>query len=63
LAEETAGIDQRYCSVSACRAASRAASQARWLAAPENQDYFRGSVNVARVIELRIPMIADSDSN
>src|SRR5262249_31691965 len=26
-----------------------AASQARWLAAPENQDYFRGPVNVARV--------------
>jgi hypothetical protein len=28
---------QRYCSVPACRAASKAASQARWLAAPENQ--------------------------
>ena len=32
-----------------CRAASKAASQARWLAAPENQDYFRGPANVARV--------------
>jgi len=31
---------QRYCSALACRAASKAASQARWLAAPENQDYF-----------------------
>ena len=40
---------QRYCSASACRAASKAASQARWLAAPENQDYFRGPMNVARV--------------
>ena len=40
---------QRYCSTLACRAASKAASQARWLAAPENQDYFRGAVNVARV--------------
>ena len=40
---------QRYCSVPACRAASKAASQARWLAAPENQGYFRGPVNVARV--------------
>lgn len=40
---------QRYCSTAACRAASKAASQARWLAAPENQGYFRGPVNVARV--------------
>ena len=40
---------QRYCSVPACRAASKAASQARWLAVAENQGYFRGPVNVARV--------------
>jgi hypothetical protein len=40
---------QRYCSATACRAASKAASQARWRAAPENQGYFRGPVNVARV--------------
>jgi hypothetical protein len=40
---------QRYCSAPACRAASKAASQARWLAAPENRDYFRGPMNVARV--------------
>src|SRR6516225_1107761 len=40
---------QRYCSVPTCRAASKAASQARWLAAAENQGYFRGPVNVARV--------------
>jgi hypothetical protein len=40
---------QRYCSSPGCRAASKAASQARWLAAPENQSYFRGTVNVARV--------------
>jgi hypothetical protein len=40
---------QRYCSAYACRAASKAASQARWLAKPENQDYFRGPVNAARV--------------
>src|SRR5713101_8448883 len=31
----------RYCAATA--------SQARWLAAPENQGYFRGPVNVARV--------------
>jgi hypothetical protein len=40
---------QRYCSAHVCRAASKAASQARWLAKPENRDYFRGRVNVARV--------------
>ena len=40
---------QYYCSASGCRAASKAASQARWLAKPENQGYFRGPVNVARV--------------
>ena len=39
---------QRYCSATTCRAASKTASQARWRAAPENQDYFRGPVNVAR---------------
>jgi hypothetical protein len=40
---------QQYCSAPACRAASRARSHARWLAKPENQDYFRGPANVARV--------------
>ena len=40
---------QCYCSARACRAASKTASQARWRAKPENQSYFRGAVNVARV--------------
>ena len=40
---------QRYCSAPLCRAASKAASQRAWLAKPENQDYFRGPENVARV--------------
>ena len=40
---------QRYCAAPDCRAASKAASQARWLAKPDNADYFRGPVNVARV--------------
>jgi hypothetical protein len=40
---------QRYCATPDCRAASKAASQARWRAAPENQDYFRGALAVARV--------------
>jgi hypothetical protein len=40
---------QFYCSAFGCRAASKAASQARWRAKPENQSYFSGPVNVARV--------------
>jgi hypothetical protein len=40
---------QRYCSAPACKAASKVASQARWLAAPENQNYFRGPIHIARV--------------
>jgi hypothetical protein len=40
---------QRYCQADACRAASKVASQQRWLAKPENCDYFRGPDNVARV--------------
>jgi hypothetical protein len=40
---------QRYCSAPACRAASKAASQARWRAAPENRDYFHDPVHAARV--------------
>ena len=40
---------QCYCSTPDCRAASKTASQARWRARPENQSYFRGPVNVARV--------------
>jgi hypothetical protein len=45
---------QHYCSASGCRAASKAASQARWRAKPENQSYFRGCVNVARVQAWRV---------
>ena len=33
---------QRYCPEPACRKASKAASQARWLAKPQNEGYFRG---------------------
>ena len=40
---------QRYCKETACRRASKAASQRRWLAKPENQNYFRGPDQVARV--------------
>jgi hypothetical protein len=38
---------QRHCGAAACRAASKRASQARWLA--KNPDYHRGPEAVARV--------------
>jgi len=41
--------NQRYCAEPPCRAASKAASQARWLSQPENKDYFRGEAAVGRV--------------
>ena len=40
---------QRYCSAADCAAASKAASQAGWLAQPENSRYFRDPSHVARV--------------
>lgn len=40
---------QRYCSKEACRRASKAASQRRWLSRPENAGYFRGKENCERV--------------
>lgn len=40
---------QRYCPSAPCRRASKAASQAVWLTRPDNADYFRGPVHVARV--------------
>jgi len=40
---------QRYCSQPPCRRASKAESQRRWLAKPDNRDYFRGPDNVERV--------------
>ena len=40
---------QRFCSGAACRRASKAASQATWLAHPQNSAYFRDPMHVARV--------------
>lgn len=40
---------QKYCCKSECRKISKAASQKRWLAKPENQGYFSGTENVKRV--------------
>lgn len=39
---------QGYCQTAACRKASKKASQARWLAKPENRNYFRGPANTER---------------
>lgn len=43
------GERQRYCCIADCRRASKAASQAAWLARAPNNDYFSGPVHVARV--------------
>lgn len=40
---------QRYCANTDCRRASKHASQAAWLTKPQNIDYFRDPVHVARV--------------
>jgi hypothetical protein len=45
---------QQYCAKDDCRKASKAARQARWLAKPENCDYFRGSANCERVRQWRL---------
>ena len=45
---------QQYCAKDACRKASKAVRQARWLAKPENRDYFRGSTNCERVRQWRL---------
>ena len=39
---------QRFCSKPECRRASKAASQRRWTARPENQNYFKGPENCER---------------
>jgi hypothetical protein len=40
---------QKYCAEPPCQAASKKASQQRWLQKPENQAYFRGAHHVNRV--------------
>ena len=40
---------QRYCANAECRRASKAASQAAWLTQPQNLNYFRDPLHVARV--------------
>ncbi len=40
---------QKYCPKPACRAVGKAARQRRWLAKPENRNYFREADHAARV--------------
>lgn len=47
------GHHQVYCEKAACRRASKAASQARWLRKPANRNCFCGSENTLRVQEWR----------
>lgn len=49
LPDPRIGKRQRYCEKPLCRRASRAASRARWLAKPENAQYFKGTGNALRV--------------
>jgi hypothetical protein len=44
---------QKYCKKPECRKASKAESQKKWLAKPENQNYFSSPENVLRVQEWR----------
>ena len=44
---------QKYCSSAPCQQASKQRSQERWLAKPENRDYFRGAENVRHVQQWR----------
>jgi hypothetical protein len=44
---------QEYCSEPACRKASKAASQSRWLQKEENRNHFRGPEHVLRVQQWR----------
>lgn len=47
------GHHQLYCPKPPCRAASKNASQRRWLSQPANRDYFRSPENLQRVQQWR----------
>lgn len=49
LPDRRAAKRQRYCSAPECQKASKAHSQKRWLAKPQNRTYFRDALNVQRV--------------
>lgn len=44
---------QQFCAKAECRSASKAESQRRWLAKPENENHFRGPENTERVRQWR----------
>jgi len=44
---------QNYCSQPQCKKASKKASQEKWLAKPENKDYFKSPTHVQRVQQWR----------
>jgi hypothetical protein len=44
---------QKFCTKPGCRKASKTESQRRWLSKPQNQDYFRNSINVDHVRQWR----------
>jgi len=47
--DHRSGVRQKFCTKAACRKASKAESQRRWRHMPQNRDYFKGPLNVARV--------------
>ena len=49
IPDHRSGERQRCCAAAARRRASKATSQAAWLAQPASHDYFRGPVHVPRV--------------
>jgi hypothetical protein len=53
LPDSRNGARQKYCSLPACRKASKVASQKKWLAKPENRNYFSGPDNIRRVQQWR----------
>lgn len=53
LADYRNGYHQIYCSQPLCQAASKQASQHRWLSQTANRDYFRSRENVERVRQWR----------
>lgn len=53
LADRRNRRHQKACGKPECRAARKQEAQARWLARPENRDYFRGAQQVERVRQWR----------
>lgn len=53
LADYRNGYHQVYCSKPLCQAASKLASQRRWLGQKANRDYFRSRENMERVRQWR----------